>query len=130
MDWLGPLVYQAFSGATPTPIQKNAEKKPNYSAWRNRQHVPLGDAACLFADLVPTVQNRIRPDVLEYFYALLDAAKSGDIKFVFRNPEAATSNSKYEIELQYLDSHTLITLQELKKFAEKCGYNPPFLRDI
>ena len=78
---LAPIAYQSLT--RPSSAEKSVEHKPNYSAWRNRQHLTLSEAACLFADVVPTAKNAARPDVLEYFGALLDAARSGDMKFVF-----------------------------------------------
>lgn len=102
---------------------------PNYAVWRNRNHIYLGDAACLFADLVPNSRNKARADVNEYLGALVDAAKHGEMEFVFRDSAAAISRAILDREKQYVDNTTKVTRAALKKFAEKRGYNPPFLSD-
>lgn len=129
--WIGlaPIAYESFTKPAIGPAEKAATQKPNYSAWRNRQTVRICEAACLFADLVPSSKNEGRADVLEYLGALIDAATSRDMEFVFRYPEAARSYSKHDLELQYVDMNTRVTLDALRKFAQKRGYNPPFLRD-
>jgi hypothetical protein len=124
---LAPFVFRAF-------VQKNSialtnDPTPNYALWRNRQSIYLGEAACLFADLIPSAQNKTRANVREYLGSLVDAARSGEMKFIFLDPDSARSNTKADYERQIADDNTRVTLDALRGFARKRLYTPKFLRD-
>jgi hypothetical protein len=125
---IAPLAVTALTQPKSSATRTKASP-PNYSLWRNRSQIRLGDAACLFAELVPTSQNKIQPNVREFLSALVDAAKSGEMEFVFRDPESARSSAKGERERQYVDDDTKGTRQALRAFARKRLYTPQFLQD-
>lgn len=127
---IAPVVYRTLKqGTLRTNQAVETESPPNYQIWRNRTHISLGDAACLFAELVPTIANRMRPDVREYLSALIDAARNGQLKFVFRNSESERSYLQADYERSIVDDSTRTTRHELKKFAEKRNHVPKFLQD-
>ncbi len=125
---LVPLAYQAFIRQPKPLIADSNSASINYEAWRNRADISLGDAACLFADLAPTAENRARADVSQYLGALIDAARSGEMEFVFANPDSARIYSMADNERRYVGEHTRVTIPALKEFAKKRGYTPVFLR--
>jgi len=89
----------------------------------------IGDAACLFADLVPSAQNKTRANVREYTGSLIDAVRSGEMKFIFRDPSSARSSGAADYERRMTDDTTRVTLDALKAFARKRFYTPKFLQD-
>jgi hypothetical protein len=69
------------------------------------------------------------PHVREYLGALIDAAKSGEMEFVYRDPQATRVSSMADREREYVDDSTKVTREALKAFARKRLYTPRFLQD-
>jgi len=125
---LAPLAYRALVNQSTTP--KGPETiAPNYAIWRHRETIYLGDAACLFAELVPDANNKQKPQVREFLGALIDAARNDEIDFIYRSKGSVRTQSIMDHEKAMVDSTTQVERNELKAFAKKRDYDPMFLRD-
>jgi hypothetical protein len=129
---LVPMAYRAllrFQEMEPT------RARPDTEIWRHLSEFKLYEAACLFADIDPDIPTVSKPgDANGWYRALCQAINNGEIHhvptpfdnqntFMVMSPDGGmTGKTEYR---PY--EETVITRDDLKKFATKCGLRRGFL---
>jgi hypothetical protein len=120
---MAPMAYLALSRAEPIRKPTKTPAPINYSAIRLQHQYPLAAASKLWVGIHPSTIPTA--DSQTWFETLQSAIQRGTLKFVPRNPGGRTIT----YEQQNPDLNTLVTREELKKFASSIGADPEFLRD-
>jgi hypothetical protein len=129
---MAPFVYRVISIASSAPASaiempasateiKTDDQTPNLEAVRLQHQYTLGSASKLWVNLDASANPTY--DSKSWLETFMSAIQQKKLRFLPRN--AATAQH----EQQTPDSGTIVTRQELQRYAKIIGQDPPFLRD-
>lgn len=104
---LVPMAYKVLRKVEDMPVRV----RPDPEIWRHLERYYLFEAACLLADLEPNLVLAQRGDAYGWYRALVEAVRS----------------QKLTILAFPLDYHSLVSRDDLHKFAGEHGTTRPFL---
>jgi hypothetical protein len=117
---LAPIAYRAL-------IQASLRRKsspPDYTAIRLQHQYQLGPISRMWCDLNPSAPAT--NDSKASYNTLVCAIQQKKLRFQPRKPD---DRWMVEYEERSPDWNTIVTREELKRFAASIGEDPPFLRD-
>lgn len=108
-------------------VRYQSQPSPPYDAWRHIEQMTLHYAAFYLCGMIPRSPMPMR--VIQWREALEAAVRKGDLEFEPSYTQSATKELQYEYQKKNANARTKVTRDQLKTFAKKFGYDPPFLRD-
>jgi hypothetical protein len=106
---LAPIAFRALAKRSIPATSKKDDDLPNYEAWKHVDRFTINQAAHLWCDIDPNLQDTL--DTTAWAIGLSSAVKKGELKY------------------EMLSGSLMVTREALKAFAKAHGYDPRFLRD-
>ena len=109
-------------GTERAPVQ--AQRKPNYAAWRLVNKLSISNASRLWCDIEPG--HPYTQESMAWSAAIMDAVKSGALPI---SPKPHASEEMIARERANPGWNTEVTREALKAWAQVHGHCPAFLKD-
>jgi hypothetical protein len=120
---MAPLAYSALTkeNKTVSSVKQNKPEPPNYDAARLLHNYRLGSASRLWCDIDPNEKPTYNSEA--WFEVFRSAIQHGKLQFI---PRYTAQSYKEKQDPAY---DTLVSRDELKRFAASVTQDPRFLRD-
>jgi hypothetical protein len=106
-------------------VNVGVRERPNFSVWKHKTHFELSQAACLMANIPPTLFSKMTPDARAWLEVLYDAVRFRQMNY---------TPSIFDDQHTFADGYhpyaeTKVTKEELKRYLKAKGRSLGFLED-
>lgn len=123
---LAALVHMVYLIVFPQFIRLlniGVKERPNSAIWKYKKNFELGQAACLLADINPTVFGKMNGEARAWLDGLYEAIMLNEIKYT---PSIFDGNHVVHGKIRPY-AEMVIDRAEFKKYSEAKGQKPDFL---